>query len=362
MIRTYKRKLILTSEQETRISSWIGVCRMVYNMGMEIKNKAYKDKGVSVHRFELQKQLPELKDVDWIKDVPTHTLQYALLKLERSYQNFFRTHKQGGGYPKYASKRTHASIHFPDPVKTENNFVILPKIGKLKMFKDSPILGEIKTATIKKEPSGYFITITCDNVPVKFNSENQTIGIDMGVSQFCTTSNGEFIDNPRHFKKYERRLRIENRSLSRKKRLSNSWKQQAKRLSKLHSKISNVRKDFLHKESTKLAKANAVVFLENLNVKGMSKNTNLSKHILDCGWGMFRTMLEYKTQVIPVNPAYTSQTCFECGNIDKENRPNQSTFHCNSCGCEDHADVNASKNIKRKGIALVRQREEVSCA
>jgi putative transposase len=184
----------------------------------------------------------------------------------------------------------------------------------------------------------------------------------MGISQFYVDSNGGFMQNPKHFKKYERQLRIENRSLSRKKKRSGNWKKQAKKLARLHHKIANVRKDFLHKESTKIAKANRVVFMEDLNVKGMSMNPNLSKHILDCGWSIFRTMLSYKTKVIAVNPAYTSQTCSECGAVDKESWPSQETFDCTSCGHKDNADHNAAKNIKRKGIPLERQREEVSCA
>ena len=361
MIRTYKRKLKLTKVQERRIASWIATSRFVYNMGLEIKNKTYEVTGKSIHRFELQKQLTTIKDIEWIKDVPSQSLQCVIQRLEISFQNFFRTYKAGGGYPKFASKRKYQSITFP-VVSVNKNFVILPKIGSIKMFKDAPIIGVIKTATIKIEPTGFFISITCDNVPPKFNSENQAIGLDMGIVQFCVDSNGTFISNPRHFKRYEKRLRIENRSLARKKKWSNSWEIQAKKLSRLHYKISNVRKDFLHKESTKIAKANKTVFLEDLNVKGMSKNANLSKHILDCGWAKFRTMLEYKTEVIVVNPAYTSQTCSVCGEVDKGSRKDQSTFRCTSCLHQDNADFNAAKNIKRKGIPLERKRETLVCA
>lgn len=112
MIRTYKRKLILTKEQSGRLASWIGVCRLVYNMGMQIKNETYKAFGHSVSKYELMKQLPDLKDIDWIKDVPSQSLQSTLDRLENSYQNFFRNYKNGGGYPKFASKKTYKSILF----------------------------------------------------------------------------------------------------------------------------------------------------------------------------------------------------------------------------------------------------------
>lgn len=358
MIRTYKRKLILSRAQSNRIASWIGVCRLVYNMGLQIKIDSYKQIGKSVNKYDLMKQLPDLKDIDWIKDVPSQSLQAAVERLDRSYQNFF---KRGAGFPKYASKRTYKSILFKS-VSVDGHYAILPKIGKVRMFKDAPIDGTPKTATIIIEPTGFFICIQCENAPTKFNSENQTIGLDMGISHFCIDSNGNFVQNPKHFKKYERRLRIENRSLARKKKGSNRWKQQAKKISRLHHTIANVRKDFLHKESTKIAKLYNTVYMEDLNIRGMSKNKQLSKHILDCGWGLFRTLLSYKTTVIPVNPKYTSQTCFDCGAVDDKSRLSQSEFVCTNCGHVSNADENAAKNILSRGTALSRQREPVGCA
>jgi putative transposase len=359
MIRTYKRKLILSKEQENRVRSWIGVCRLVYNLGLEIKIKSYNDKKQNVSKYDLMKQLTDLKlDYDWIKDVPSQSLQNAIERLDRAYQGFF---KLNNGFPKYASKRKYKSILFKS-VKVNGRYANLPKLGDVKMFKDSPILGVSKNATIIIEPKGIFICIQCEQVPLKFHSENQAVGIDMGIAHFCIDNNGGFIENPKHFKKYERKLRIENRALARKKKGSNRWKKQVKKLSILHNKVGNVRKDFLHKESTIIAKKHNVIYIENLNIKGMSKNKNLSKHILDCGWGMFRTMLEYKSNVVVIDPKYTSQMCSECGVIDKNNRVSQSKFKCVSCGNELNADVNGAKNIMSKGIALVRQREALACA
>jgi len=362
---TYKRKLKLTKVQEERISSWIGACRLVYNMGMEIKKETYKNKQINVSGYDLMKQLTEIKDIDWIADVPSQSLQNSLERLDKSYKNFFRTCHLGGGFPKFKSKKKYKSILFKSAELTSSNKIKLPKIGELSFFKDkSPILGKIKTAQIVIEPTGFFICIVCDEV-VKNTSntnESQVIGIDMGVANFCIDSNGNLIENPRHFKKYEDKLRIENRSLSRKRKFSNRWKKQEKKLGLLHHKIANVRKDFLHKESTKMAKKYHTVYLEDLNIKNMSKNKNLSKHILDCGWGMFRTMLEYKTNVVRVNPKYTSQTCNECGKKDAKSRLSQSEFVCKNCGHISHADVNAAKNILSKGIALNRKREALVCA
>jgi len=320
-----------------------------------------------VLQFELMKQITGIRDIEWIKDVPSHTIQNAIDRLDNSYKKFFATCRTGGGFPKYASKNKYKSILFKQHdnlLRIIENKIKLPKIGELKMFKDAPIIGVLKTATIIKEPTGYFVCIVCDGISksIQNQDESQVCGIDMGVAYFCVDSNGKLIENPKHFKRYEDRLRIENRSLSRKKKGSNRWKKQAHKLSLLHHKIGNVRRDFLHKESAKLAKAYNTVYVEDLNIRGMVKNKNLSKHILDCGWGAFRTMLEYKTNVVKVSPKYTSQTCNECGVKDAKSRISQSEFVCTSCGHISNADVNAAKNIMSKGIVLNRKREPIGCA
>lgn len=366
MIRTYKRKLILNKKQSQRINSWIGACRVVYNLGLEIQLCSYRTTGKNISRFELMRQCTQLrKEYDWIKDVPADSLSDSIKRLDKGYDNFFRTRKSGGRIPKFASKRTFSSFTMKQSrglIKVSNNKIIVNKMGELKMFKDSPIIGNILNATIKIQPTGYFIYIQCKTVDKKFNSENQTIGLDMGICHFYVDSNGNFNTNPRHFKKYEAKLRIKNRALARKNKGSNSWKKSAKSLSLLHHKISNCRRDFLHKESTKIAKLNHTVYIEDLNIKGMGRNPNLSKHILDAGWGMFRTMLGYKTRVVRVNPKYTSQTCCECGCVDSKSRISQSEFACTSCGHFLNADINAAKNILSRGTALDRKRESIGCA
>ena len=380
---SYKRKLILTKAQEARLASWIGACRVVYNLGLEIKTTVWRNQQKSIGKYELMKQLTEIKDTEWIKDVPSQSLQNTMDRLDIPYKNFFRTCHAGGGFPHFASKRKYKSMLFKEVTILENNKIKLPKIGELRMFKDAPIVGIPKTATIIKEPTGYFVCIVCDGVSKTISNpdENQVCGIDMGVAYFCIDSNGKMIKNPKHHKKYEDRLRIENRSLARKVRFSNRWKKQAKRLGRLHHKIADVRKDFLHKESTKLAKLFNTVYVEDLNIanmtraakpkqdenkkfipNGQSAKSGLNKAILDCGWGAFRTMLEYKTNVFRVNPKYTSQTCNACGVKDATSRISQSEFVCKHCGNISNADVNAAKNILSKGIALNRKREALACA
>lgn len=385
---TYKRKLILTKAQERRISSWIGACRVVYNMGLEIRMDAWKKCQKNISKFDLIKQLPTIKDIDWIKDVPCNSLQNTMERLDNSYKKFFRTCHSGVGFPKFASKKKYKSILFKqdsrkNEIKLINNKIKLPKIGQLKIFKDAPILGIPKIAIIKKEPTGYFVCIVCNEISktIQNPDENQVCGIDMGVTYFCVDSNGNLIENPRHFKKYEKQLRIENRSLSRKKLRSNSWKKQARKLSLLHHKIANTRKDFLHKESTKMAKKYNTIYVEDLKIanmsarckpkqdengkylpNGQSAKSGLNKSILDCGWGMFRYMLTYKTNVFRVDPKYTSQTCSACGTVDATSRISQSEFACKHCGFIINADHNGAKIVLSRGTALNRKRSELSQA
>lgn len=189
----------------------------------------------------------------------------------------------------------------------------------------------------------------------------------MGISFFASLSNDEQIENPRHFLKYQSKLRIENRALARKKRLSKSWRKQKDRVSKLHEKIRNVRNDFLQKQSSLIINKFGFICVEDLNVKNMVKFGHLSKHIADCGWSSFFNILGYKSEwngneFIRVNPKYTSQTCSHCGATDKLSRQSQSKFVCTSCGSESNADINASKNILSRGTALYREREALACA
>jgi putative transposase len=354
---TYKRKLILTKAQESRMDSWLGVCRLTYNLGLEIRIAAWRNKQQSVSKYELMRQMKDIRTIEWVGDCPFECMTDAIQRLDKAYRNFYRSYKTGGGFPRFRSKRKHQSITFKT-VRVDGSKVWIPKFGWLKIIKDSSIQGTPKIAIVKKEITGYYICITCKDVQrsIQNNDENQVIGIDMGVAHFAVDSNGVFIANPKHFKVYERQLRIENRSLARKKKGSSNWKKQSRKLALLHHKISNVRKDFLHKLSTTIAKDNHTVFIEDLNVKGMVRS-NLSKHILDCGWSEFRLMLEYKTNVIAINPRYTSQTCNDCGAVDSKSRVSQSQFVCTSCGVESNADENAAKNILSKGMAHVRERK-----
>jgi putative transposase len=362
LIKTYKYKLKLSKGQAQRVESWIGASRYVYNLALETKINAYQSSGVSIHKFELMNQLIALKEVDWIKDVPSQSLQDVIERLDKAYQSFFK----GGGFPKWAKRDQYKSITLKGVHQTDRAFKV-PKLGYVAVFKDRMPNGKLKTATIIKELNQYFLSVTFESQSINIYpvSENQAVGLDMGISYFLADSNGNFVDNPRHTKKYEQRLRIENRALARKKQGSKSRLKQKNRLAKLHSKINNVRKDFLHKTSIQYVKDNYVIVCEDLKVRNMIKFGNLSKHIQDASWSTFFSMLKYKSLqheriFIQINPQYTSQKCNECGHIAKENRLSQSIFKCISCNHQQNADFNAAINIKSEGIALVHERKAVA--
>lgn len=363
LIKTYKYKLKLRRDQQELMNSWIGASRFVYNLALETKITAYRG-GISLSKFDLMKQLPALKDVDWIKSVPAQSLQSVIERLDVAYQKFFK----GGGFPKFAKKDEYKSILFKSVKQTERGFV-LPKIGEVRVFKDRMPEGKLKTASVIKEHNAFYICVAFEYqsknlYPV---SESQAVGIDMGIAYFSVDSNGCFVQNPKHTKRYEKWVRVKNRSLAKKKKGSVNYIKTKIELGKLHHKIANVRKDFLHKTSFKYVKENSLIVCEDLKVSNMVKNTHLSKHISDVSWRNFFSMLKYKTasfekEFVQVSPKHTSQKCGICNHIAKENRVSQSLFKCVSCGYEQNADWNAANNILGEGIALKRKRDTLVCA
>ena len=263
--KTYRYKLKLSARQRQRLSSWVGACRYVFNLAKETKEYAYKAYGISLSYNDLQNQLPQppggpVKTEAWIKDVPGQTLQNAVKRMDIAYQNrraapFFR----GAGYPKWAKKDRYNSITFPQNVKVVGSrrgrpAVKLPKLGTVRFFNSQPCEGKVKQAIVSKTVSGWYVSITCQveqdrtakrQLPIK----SQRIGIDVGLSHLAITSTGEQIENPRHTQKYERQLRVAQRSFSRKVKGTgppggNNRTKQKRVVARLHEKIRNARKDY----------------------------------------------------------------------------------------------------------------------
>ena len=369
ILKTYKYKLRLSQSQERTITEWIHTCRYIYNLALETKQYAYKAHGVSLSSYDLMKQVTICRrEYDWIKYVPSICSQDAIERMDKAYKSFF----SGGGYPRFANKYRYNSITFKEGIVSLGSRFRIPKLGIVNVFKDRKAEGEIRRATIIKEPDGFYLCIitkqqvTVSSKPIH---DSQVVGLDMGLAYFLSTSDGVQVNNPRHTLKYEKQLRIEQRSLARKKKGSNSRAKQKLVVQKLHQKITRVRKDFLHKLSKRFVDEYGLIAVENLKVSNMIKFGYLGKHIADVSWATFFEQLEYKSkwygsEFVKVDPKYTSQTCSECGCIDSRSRKSQSVFECVECRFKGNADVNASIEILKRGLgkAVIRQRETVVCA
>jgi putative transposase len=362
MYKAYKYRVYPTADQKVSIEKHFGCARFVYNWGLETKIKVYKETGKSPTFFGLCKMLTQLKnDNIWLKDTYLHTLQVSLMNLNTAYTNFFRDKK---GFPKFKSKHTSKqSCQFPDGVKVdfEKNITKLPKIGKVKTVFSRGFVGNIKTCTLSKTSTGkYFVSImveTPEEPKQKFPVSNETaVGIDLGIKHFCVLSTGEKIDNPRFLKTNLDRLKVLQRRASKKKKGSTRRHRANKKVSLKHEYISNCRKDFLHKLSTKLIRENQTICLEDLNVDGMIKNRKLSQCISDVGWSQFVDYLKYKAEwygnnILQVDRFFpSSKTCSSCGEIKKDLTLKDREWTCR-CGVTHDRDVNAALNIFRAGLA-----------
>ena len=365
MIKTYTYKIKPNKALEQKFEEQLGICRYVYNLAIEVREESFK-KGIRISHYDLSKQLTEAKkEFEWLRAVNAQTLQAVLDRLELGYKKFFLDVKEGNktSPPKWAKKGKFKSLTLkqtnthritPSIIKIKNGFK-LPSFGSIKVFNPNrKIKGEIRIVNILKEADGLYLKVVVKEQDVEQTRENQSIcAIDMGIKHFLVTSDGEYVENPKHLFQYLKELRVENRKLSRMKKGGSNWKKQVKVLQKLYLKISRVRKDFLHKQSRYLANNYSTVVREDLDIAKMVKGSKLAKHILDCSWGTFFQFLEYKTDVVKVNPAYTSQECSNCGHTCKENRKTQSLFECVKCNFTMNADEQACINILQRGQSLM---------
>lgn len=349
MYKAFEYRLYPTEPQKELIAKHIGSSRFVYNLALETKNAAYIGAKHNYSAFDLQKQVVELKkELPWLKEVNSQSLQQAIQNMDIAFKKFFK----GAGFPKFKKKSNRGSFNVPQNVIVENDLLIIPKFKDgIKMSLHRPTNGTIKSATISVTPTGkYFVSILCDTkeeIPTKAPiTESTTIGIDLGIKDFAITSEGEVFDNPKFLINSISKLKYVQRKFSKKK-----GKRTKNKLAKLHEKVANQRKDFLHKVSTKLIRENQTICLETLAVKNMVKNHNLAQAISDVSWSTFVSMLEYKAEWYGKNIlrigqfAPSSKTC-SCGVINKDLKLSDREWTCKSCGTTHDRDILAACNIK----------------
>src|SRR5208337_1474661 len=266
----YKFRLLPNIEQSIFLNKSFGCSRMIYNYFLDKKINQYTETKTMLSRFSMQKELKNMKDwegLEFLNEVNSQTLQYSLLQLDTAYKNFFQRVKKGSkekGFPNFKHKGNHDSFHIPQFFKVENNKVKIPKLKtELKFNRSRIINGEIKSITISKEPTGkYFISFLVKEKIEQLQESNSNIGIDLGIKEFAVISNGEHIEHPKFLKQYENKLKIEQRKLVKKIKGSSNRNKQRIKLAKIYEKITNIRKDFLQKLSTRLIRENQSISLE----------------------------------------------------------------------------------------------------
>lgn len=363
-VKTYKFKLKPTKKQEETFSRWLGVTRFMYNLCLEYKIIAYRNKELNVSKNDVQKELKETKnDFPWMKEVHSQVIQDVTDRLFRSYDNFFKrvkTRAAKPGFPKFKNKKSWSSFKFKQGMKLYKNVskIYLPSIGDVKFIKSQEIIGNVCTASVRKEHDGWYITITTENINHKTKEAiNAVIAFDLGLTNLITTSEGEVIENPKTLKKYEEKIAKLQRNLARKNKGSKNFYKDVLVLQRLYAKVTRIREDFLHKLSTKVINENQVIICEDLSVSNMIKNHCLAKSISDASCGKFVSMLEYKSiwagrMLIKVSPRFTTQDCStkDCSYRNGELTLADREWTCPECHTHHNRDVNAAKNIEERGF------------
>ncbi|MGZ3600226.1 MAG: RNA-guided endonuclease InsQ/TnpB family protein [Ktedonobacterales bacterium] len=361
--KAYKYKLKPTPEQARQLEEVLWRCRTLYNTALEQRITAYRRCGVTLTCYQQQAELPDLKAAfPEYATIHSQVLQDVLTRLDKTYQAFFRRVKTGQtpGFPRYQGRNRYHSFtykQYGNGARLDNGFRVLSKIGRISVWWSRPLDGTPKTVTISQEADGWYVAFSCAEVPTQpLPRTGRETGIDVGLKVFLITSEGDAVENPRHHRKAEKRLKKAQRRVSRRKKGSKRRRKAVKLLARKHQKVQRQRRDFHHKTANTLICQYDTIYLEDLRVANMVRNRHLSKSISDAGWAAFRAILEAKAacagrQVVAVPPAFTTQDCSGCGTRVPKSLSVR-THVCTSCGLVMDRDENAAKNIQWAGQAL----------
>jgi putative transposase len=358
-MQTFVYKLRPSPAHAALFAETLETCRRLYNHALAERKLAYAERGETLSFACQCASLPQLKQTwHWLKRVHSQVLQDVLHRLQHAFDGFFRRLKAGQtpGYPRFRGKGWYDSFSYrqwDNGAHLERGRLVLSKIGAVRIVRDRPLEGIPKTCTIVRKADGWYAHIVCDVPPEPMPPTGKAVGVDVGLENFATLSDGTQIRNPRLYRAAERKLKRAQRRLSRRVKGSNRRRKAREMLAKAHLKIQRARLDFVHKLARCLVNEYDQIVVERLNLKGMLRNHALAKSISDAGWGIFVNVLRAKAVsagrvVREVNPAGTSQTCAQCG----EQVPKALTVRwhsCPYCGCELHRDHNAALNILQKG-------------
>jgi putative transposase len=358
--KTYKEKLRPTPAQARALEEILGRCRELYNAALEQRITAWQRCRVSVSRHEQEAELKAIRaDFPEYAAIHSHLLQDVLARLDRTYQAFFRRLQKGekAGFPRYEARTRYHCFTFKEygnGARLDNGVLFLSKTGRIGVRWSRPIEGTPKTVTISKEADGWYVAISCAEVPIHpLPPTGRETGIDLGLASFATLADGTMIHNPRCYRKAEAYLRRCQRRVARRKHGSHRRRKAVVLLAKAHQHIRNQRRDFHHKTALSLVRPYDVIYYEDLRVRNMLQNHSLAKSIGDAGWSRFLAILTFKAagagkRAHAVNPAFTSQNCSGRGVVVQKGLSVR-WHQCPACGTSLHRDHNAALNILRLG-------------
>ncbi len=374
-LQAFKFELRTHGAQRQQMRRFAGSCRFVYNKGLALQKARFDAGEKKLNYYELCKLLTQWRSetqTSWLKNAPTHPLQQALKDLERAYTNFFA---KRADLPRFKKKGQHDGFRYPDPKQIRldqvNSRLFLPKLGWLRYRNSREVLGAVKNVTVILSCGQWFVSIQTEREVEQPLPRGGAVGIDLGVARFATLSDGRFYAPLNSFKRQATALRKGQQAMCRKQKFSHNWNKAKGRIQRIHARIGHARRDYLHKTSTAICQNHAMVCIEDLQVRNMSRSAagsieapgkqvrakaGLNRSILDQGWFEFRRQLQYKLswnggELILVPPQNTSRRCPQCDHVSAQNRRTQDRFACVQCGFEDHADRVAAINILRAGHA-----------
>ena len=376
--KAYKFRIYPTLEQIIFFSKNFGCVRKIHNLMLDDRKKDYEEYKSTGIKAKYPTPAKYKEEYPYLKEADSLALANAQLNLEKVFKNFLKN--KDFGFPKYKCKSNPVQSYTTNNQNTiyiKDSYIKLPKLKSLVKIKlHREIKGIIKSATISKNSlDHYFISILCEENIDELPKTNKNIGIDLGIKEFAIMSDCTKVENLKLTKEYEKKLKREQRKLSRRCKLakhratklldSKNYQKQKKKIAKIHNKIRNKRKDFINKLSTELINNHDIICIEDLNIKGMLKNHKLAKSISDVSWGEFVRQLEYKAnwyerKIIKVPTFYpSSKTCSSCGNIKETLILSERIYYCECCGLEIDRDYNASINILRKGLEILKREKKL---